>query len=190
MCILENSRKKLKVTTFAGRMDFLQTITNRLSTQQSLSLTAPGGLRVKRAPTTPNSQTSQLLSMGIWGLSHHPSSYRNCTSSPVCPDKLGGPDWGQPYVPRVWPSRGAKKAQISQMGLNVSMRGSLGPKQGDQTPKPSLEGKSAVIIGKETLSERRRLGTSRGQPRKIAWSSMICAVAFCKRSSNNINDNR
>lgn len=52
MCILENSRKKLKVTAFAGRMDFLETITNRLP----LSLTAPRGLQVKRAPSPPTHQ--------------------------------------------------------------------------------------------------------------------------------------
>lgn len=76
------------------------------------------------------------------------------------------------------------------MGLNVSIERESRARAGRPNPKPSLEGKSVVIIGKETVSEKRRLGTSRGQPRRIAWSSTICAVGVCYRSSSNINNNR
>lgn len=104
--------------------------------------------------TTLNSQTATLLSVGSW-IFCRPFSCWKFTISLRCPNELGVPDCGQPYVPRVWPGREADKAQISRMAPNISV--GREPKQEDQNPRPSLKGKNGLITEKET-----ELGTQAG----------------------------
>lgn len=84
--------------------------------------------------------------------------------------------------------QGSQEGTNQSDGLNVSIEMESRAKAGRPNPKAKSRGKEWVIIGKETGSEKRSLGTSRGQARITAWSSTTFAVGFCYRSSNNINN--
>lgn len=110
----------------------------------------------------------------------------NVTASLGGPGELEVPDWGQPGVPQASPGREAKMAQISKIGPNTSVGGESSKKD-DQTPRPSPEGKSGITTGRETGSEKHRLGASRGPARTAALSSIVCAVCFGCRHSMNVS---